>query len=339
MSQARSGRRNGSVFFGGGFTLVELLVVIAIIGILIALLLPAVQAAREAARRTQCLNNLKQISLAVHNYHDANRAIMVGAYSCCWGTWKVALLPYIEQQPLFQLYEHGPKGTASDGFGDPPSARPWRNRYNHPVNLPVTTAQIATFLCPSDRPNAPILEIKSHSYAGNYGNTVIWFTEGAKHPSDSTLVHMGAPFDWVRLASDGWMERGGGRSQNFSAITDGLSNTMLFGEVIIGQGRDLRGFSWWGDASGFTTYMPPNSPLPDRIYTDYDCQNVKPNPPCDVATSAEPTNFAARSRHPGGVQVSFCDGSARFISDTIDLKVWRALSTARGSEPLSASLY
>ena len=335
--QTKLRRREWPSFFGHAFTLVELLVVIAIIGILIALLLPAVQAAREAARRAQCLNNLKQISLAVHNYHDANRAIMVGAYGCCWGTWKVAMLPYIEQQPLFQLYEHGPKGTASDGYGDPPSPRPWRNRYSHPVNMRVTTVQIPTFLCPSDRPNAPIGDIKSHSYAANYGNTVIWYTEGRAHPSDSTLVHMGAPFDWVRVGAV--PEVGGGRSQNFSAITDGLSNTLLFGEVIIGQGRDLRGFSWWGDASGFTTYMPPNSPLPDRIYTDYYCQNVKPNPPCDVSTSAEPTNFASRSRHPGGVQVSFCDGSARFISETIDLKIWRALSTARGSEPISGSQY
>src|SRR5262245_64832193 len=88
------------------FTLVELLVVIAIIGVLVALLLPAVQAAREAARRSQCTNNLKQLGLAVHNYADANKgAFPVGEYSWGWGTWLVGLLPYIEQQNLYDLYQ------------------------------------------------------------------------------------------------------------------------------------------------------------------------------------------------------------------------------------------
>src|SRR6476659_4602072 len=89
------------------FTLVELLVVIAIIGVLVALLLPAVQAARESARRTQCTNNLKQVALALHNYGDTYKsAFPVGEYSCCWGTWLVALLPYIEQQSLYDQYKY-----------------------------------------------------------------------------------------------------------------------------------------------------------------------------------------------------------------------------------------
>src|SRR6478736_3073948 len=89
-----------------GFTLVELLVVIAIIGVLVALLLPAVQAAREAARRSQCSNNLKQVILATTNYSDVYRgAFPVGEYNCCWGTWLVALLPYVEQKALFDQYQ------------------------------------------------------------------------------------------------------------------------------------------------------------------------------------------------------------------------------------------
>jgi len=105
--------------------------------------------------------------------------------------------------------------------------------------------------------------------------------------------------------------------------------------VIQGAGSDLRGFSWWSDAAGFETYLAPNSPLPDRIYDIGYCNKTDPtNPPCDVSTSDWPTMFAARSRHPGGVQVGLCDGSVRFISDSIEIDTWRALSTTRGNESL-----
>ena len=92
-----------------GFTLVELLVVIAIIGILVALLLPAIQAAREAARRSQCVNNLKQLGVAFQNYHDTYKQLPIGAYSCCWGTWQMAILPFLEEQELADLYQFLPK--------------------------------------------------------------------------------------------------------------------------------------------------------------------------------------------------------------------------------------
>jgi prepilin-type N-terminal cleavage/methylation domain-containing protein/prepilin-type processing-associated H-X9-DG protein len=301
-----------------GFTLVELLVVIAIIGILIALLLPAVQAAREAARRSQCSNNLKQIGLGMHNYHDVYKRLPIGAFSCCWGTWKVPLLPFIEQEALFELYAEGPKCT---------DAVP--NRYGHAVNLPVTTQQgLSAFYCPSDEPNAPIGDIQSHNYVVNFGNT------GYGQQSNLNGVIFGyAPF---RGVPSSWCI--GGRNEvcfKFASIIDGLSNTFLASEVIIGQGRDLRGFSWWSDACQFTTYLSPNSPLPDRIYTSYYCNNTNPNPPCAQSTGTDPSMFAARSRHPGGVQAAMCDGSVDFISETIELYVWRSLSTSKGGESVS----
>jgi len=128
------------------FTLVELLVVIAIIGVLVALLLPAVQAARESARRNQCANNIKQITLAVHNYADAHRgALPVGEYACCLGTWLVGLLPYIEQQNLYEQYRFF---GALDGNGGNPDPA---TRYGGALNLPVTRTQLKSYNCPSDQ--------------------------------------------------------------------------------------------------------------------------------------------------------------------------------------------
>ncbi|MGE0758462.1 MAG: DUF1559 domain-containing protein [Pirellulaceae bacterium] len=148
----------------GAFTLVELLVVIAIIGILVSLLLPAVQSAREAARRMQCTNNLKQISLGIHNYVDTYKAFPTGQTGCCWGTWMTRLLPYIEQGNLFDKYV----GLGWTG----PTPNP--GSYSGAVNLPITRTQLATCTCPSDSISASpsILNgITFHNYVGNFGNT------------------------------------------------------------------------------------------------------------------------------------------------------------------------
>jgi len=294
-----------------GFTLIELLVVIAIIAILIALLLPAVQQAREAARRTQCKNNLKQLGLAMHNYHDVHNGFPVAQFGCCWGTWVVGIMPYIDQANLYNRYEFNRKYVIPIDDA----------RYNHAVNLPVTRTRLAALSCPSDGEFRPFSNITNHNYAVNFGNTGY-----AQQATLNGVTFRGAPF-----AISG--HNVPAVNKKFRDITDGTSNTMLVAEVLQGQGSDLRGFSWWGDATQFTTYLPPNSSIPDRIYTLTYCNNQPlQNLPCDVSTATEPTMFASRSRHEGGVQVVLCDGAGRFISENIDLGLWRSISTAWGKE-------
>lgn len=292
-----------------GFTLVELLVVIAIIGVLVAMLLPAVQAAREAARRSQCANNMKQIALANHNYHDTYKLLPIGAYGCCWGTWQIAIQPFMEQRALYDKYDHNQKFVSNN------------HRYSGSLNVPVTRTRLEAHTCPSDQPNAPISSITSHNYAANFGNT--------GYGQQATLN--GVRFGYAPFANT--PNNTTVRQYGFRDIIDGLSATMLVGEVLQGRGSDLRGFTWWSDASQFTSYLAPNSALPDRIYTAGYCNNLPQlNLPCAVSGGSTPTMFASRSRHPGGVQVALCDGSVRFIAETINLNVWRGISTAQGVE-------
>lgn len=294
-----------------GFTLVELLVVIAIIGVLVALLLPAVQQAREAARRMQCSNNLKQIGLGMHNYHDTYNSFPAGTYGCCWGTWQVAMLPYVEQNNLYEQYNIHDKYATST------------SRYSGSDNRAAVTVRLDAFTCPSDQTNSPFSGITSHNYAANYGNTGY-----AQQANLNGVVFGGAPFEYVSGGAGGADEFHGMKD-----IVDGTSNTLLVAEVLQGEERDLRGFTWWGDASSFTAYLPPNSTQPDRIYSAGYCNNLpQANLPCDVSTGSAPTMFASRSRHPGGVQVTLCDGSARFVAETIQINTWRYLATARGHE-------
>ncbi len=97
----------------------------------------------------------------------------------------------------------------------------------------------------------------------------------------------------------------------------------------MGQGQDLRGFSWWGDAATYETFLGPNSSFPDVLFSPFYCINQPPNPPCTGTTTALPDNYGARSRHPGGVNVTMGDGSVRFVKNSIDIRSWRAIS-ARG---------
>jgi prepilin-type N-terminal cleavage/methylation domain-containing protein len=293
------------------FTLVELLVVIAIIGVLVALLLPAVQAARESARRSQCQNNLKQIGLAMHTFHDTFNAFPPGksASGCCWGTWVVPTLTYLEQDNAATLYQNwGGDDTTGPRYAGAP------NTTN------VTTRRFAALTCPSDIASAPISSMTNHNYAVNFGNT--------GHAQEATLN--GVQFGYAPFAQ---ANKGSKLGSRFGDITDGTSNTILVAEVRQGQGTDLRGFIWWGDATGFSAYLGPNSSLPDVIYTPGYCNPNKPNPPCTgTPTTTNPSMFASRSLHPGGVQLVRADGALRFVNNVIEMNVWRASSTSRGKE-------
>jgi prepilin-type N-terminal cleavage/methylation domain-containing protein/prepilin-type processing-associated H-X9-DG protein len=312
------------------FTLVELLVVIAIIGVLVALLLPAVQAAREAARRSQCQNNLKQLSLAMLNYEDTFRTLPggVGRYGCCWGTWQVRVLPYIEQKALADLYLNS---DGHDGTG---------LRYGAGQNVQmVTSKRIKSLTCPSDFPNAPIgtPPITNHNYGVNFGNTN--FFQGTLN----NIPFQGAPFSAypgstsddgpVNAAEAATFTRQYGRPVRLAEITDGLSNTIMVGELIQGQGNALHGFTWWGNGAGFVTFLSPNSTSPD-VLIGGNCKAADArNPPCiNAASSALGRMAGARSRHPGGVQVAFCDGHISFIPNNIAYATWNGIGTSQGGE-------
>ncbi len=302
------------------FTLVELLVVIAIIGILVALLLPAIQAAREAARRTQCVNNLKQVGIAMHLYHSAQETLPGGGISCCFGTWANELFPYLEEEQITTAWT---KGIS----------------YQDAKNKPLMQLRIGAYTCPSDVPNAPGT-MCNHNYAANYGNTVY-----GQHDFQQ-VKFLGAPFGNIDDNGQG-VDRTRVRPYlgkiPFKRIPDGLSKTLLVSEIKQGQGKDLRGrIVGFSDGGTFTAWNTPNPALPDVMGDSCDQSLGETlNPPCIQQASTAgvpPTNpryLASRSRHPGGVNSLMGDGSAAFYTDSINLDIWRALSTTHGGEVIS----
>ncbi len=336
-----------------GFTLIELLVVIAIIAVLIALLLPAVQSAREAARRAQCTNNLKQIGLAMHNYHDTFLSLPPGNKGCCWGTWILFILPQVEQTTLWNSWNFGGDLKYYQSAFDAPF------RYGGAINATVASTRISAYLCPSDGGNTSVTNIgptiggvkytvKSQNYVANYGNLPM-----AQPAAHLDIPFGGAPFTdmngTVLNPTAGTPGMGGTKVVNFSGMPDGTSNTMLASECVVGQGSkagqynanyDLRGFSWWGSACSFVGWLTPNSTLPDVTENQAYCiYPYATNPPCTAPTTVAPRMNAARSRHPGGVNVTMGDGSVKFIKNSVNLNTYRALSTTRGGEIISSDAF
>jgi prepilin-type N-terminal cleavage/methylation domain-containing protein/prepilin-type processing-associated H-X9-DG protein len=300
-----------------GFTLVELLVVIAIIGILVALLLPAIQAARESARRAQCLNNLKQLGIAFQNYHDTYKELPVGNYSCCNGTWQMSILAFLEEQQLGDLYAWRPPGD---------SLTITTYHYYEPVNRRVTTTRLNVLTCPSDQASAHEGDaITNHNYVVNYGNTN--HLQRTIRQAGVDFPFLGAPFRFTESRLEV-------PTVPFRYITDGLSKTLMASETVQGQHNDRRGRTWWGWGTQFETFMLPNSSAPDLMQGgSADCKNEAPNPPCGPMASPDPImRAAARSRHPGGVNAVMCDGSVQHVVDDVDLAVWRAASTTKGED-------
>lgn len=338
MRRLRSRRR----YSAAGFTLVELLVVIAIIGILIALLLPAVQAAREAARRMQCTNHAKQLALAVHMYHDShqqfppgygyfppNRPYAGGVSGPEW-TWCMRLFGVMEQRALDEVIS--PYWSFLSG-GNPPAAL-----------RPVYTTRLPTWQCPSDptvagrfnengacsssgTPHARI------SYAGNFG---VGPMEGTIVPAPRLATGL-ATGERVRgVFSYNWGAR-------IADITDGTSNTLMLAELIAGGECTIRGSQTYDEGPLFMADHGPNDPTPDLVrWCDKVDGQAHSRAPCLYAggtlggtlTRLNMVVHTSRSMHPGGVVTALCDGSVRFASSTNSLHIWQALATPDGGEAI-----
>ena len=319
------------------FTLIELLVVIAIIAILIGLLLPAVQKVREAAARAKCQNNLKQLALASHNYHDANNSMPYARKLDIWDsfTWTQLVLPYVEQQAVYNIYSAALADPAVKGPG------------NSTALYPARTAVISTYLCPSDQGSPQGNELGNQTwgfvrtnYRGCAGTGDMFGMA-----TDSTTGPWG-PGMFSVSPGQGYALKATGPTLNGS-ISDGTSNTVMFSECVVptttsGWGGPLGG-TVYGNMGGalYTNSLTPNSSSPDQLIgpcpptTNYNlpCTSIGGND--GGASSASKAQAAARSRHSGGVNVSMADGSVRFVPNTIDTVAWRAAGTRTGNEAIN----
>lgn len=395
-----------------GFTLIELLVVIAIIAVLIGLLLPAVQSARESARRAQCVNNMKQIGLSIFNFENVYGHIPPGQPSCvdrmtsfvappdapnssnngisygpgyrdpanlpgwvisgtqfprqlgaegqCYGpAWPMQLHAFIEQRALADLQDTGLNAT-EEYF----QANPADNLDGGRPQYGSQGAQIMqTWRCPSSNTDYNVFfsgialeSLRRSNYVGCFGgDTMLTSLDGMATTNPNSAMLGVFSIKAIDKYPPGMRK---GRGTGISQISDGTSNTVMMSEIVTWDQatpggtsvRDIRG-TWATAAAGgnsFTTKNPPNSKGRDIIPS---CETtIPPTNPMHCGTERTDRiqyhqsingafHAAARSRHPGGVNAGFADGSVRFIKDSISAQIWVGLGTRAGAEVISADSY
>ena len=333
-----------------GFTLIELLVVIAIIAVLIALLLPAVQSAREAARRAQCTNNLKQLALAALNYESATGVFPMGnqgfTFPTCGANWPADapihsaftfMLPYIESTTIYNSYN-------------------FSRVFVSVANTTVEATQLSVFTCPSDLPFTQeppqYVPYVHNSYATNRGrNENIGVNWANTSPPDKTAPYYqncnGDPGDGLF----GWQA-----AFPVSAVTDGLSNTFLFGEVSRFIDEPSSPFSIGNITIEFQDDYSPNvgrptsgafvvprlNAPPDKTGSVYSaCFSGVMYPPDWITHTAclSLGQYGFRSLHPGGANFAMGDGSVKFIKNSINVAAYRGLGTRAGAEVIGGDAY
>lgn len=316
-----------------GFTIIELLVVIAIIAVLVALLLPAVQQARESARRTQCVNNLKQIGLAVHTFHDQKRHLPSSIRPAATGTVRFGvftqLLPFIDQKTLWDQYD---------------SSVNW----SHATNLPVTSTRLPALECPSSPKHGKIDGIPDNTpWVGNVVSTTDYAAVIGVDPRLATVVSTVIP-------GTGILEKNVSPQPSFSAVTDGLSNTIMMvesagrpylyrrGPVLVNSDQTVNrvnGGGWARPASDLLfagsnqagTVIPGNVVMNSTNGDDVG-GHAYPDPVYGVEGTSQPFGF-----HLTGVNVLFGDGSVKLIDEKIDITLFSALITRDKSERIDSS--
>ena len=300
------------------FTLVELLVVIAIIGMLVALLLPAVQAAREAGRRAQCTSNLKQIGIALAGYEGACRQLPPGAI---WdptnninrGSALVHILPYVEQNQLFQAFNFNALDTDDEVFPG--------------TSTLIASTPVNVYRCPSDD-GEPFYwgNLAVHTYAASRGPTDVFNNLACSCPNPWQSLSMAPLDDPTNFA--GPFTRVGATIRS-ADVLDGLSNTIFFGELRPRCSQHAQnGWANTNDGNGYCTTLIP---------INYDTCQPNSLDPCHQSCNWT-TEVGFKSAHPGGAQFLLGDGSARFVNETIDHAfVYQALGAKRDGRVVPAT--